>query len=118
MQVRRHVRRVAERGVVVALGGAHRAYDRLAQREPDSDGKGRQTFAHELRVERPHRALHLTRGGDGIACGIGQRQRRAEEGHQTIAAEVVDRPLVRVNGSHHALVIAVECGIEPLRRQG
>ena len=80
------VDRVADHGVLVALGRADVAGHRLAGRDPDPDVDVVELGAHAL--------AQLAPGGERGARGVVVVQRRAEDHQRGVALELVDRAAV------------------------
>ena len=106
------VRGLADRGVVHAQVAADRAHHDLAGVEADADlDRDALGAAHLLGVA-PDRLLHAERGVAGAHGVILVGERRAEERHDAVAHDLVDRALVAVDRLHHVL----EDGVEELAR--
>src|SRR5215467_451969 len=93
--------------VQIAVDGAHH---HLARIQPDADLHVDALGAAELVRVPAHRLLHAERGVTGAHGVILVGHRRAEEGHDAVAHDLVHRALVAMNGLHHAF----EDGIEDL----
>ena len=81
--------------------------------QPDPDLERHAVRAPEhSSAYRLHRLLHAERGVAGPHGVVLVGQRRAEERHDPVAHDLVDRALVAVDGVHHPL----EDGVEQLAR--
>jgi hypothetical protein len=95
--------------VQIAADGAH---DDLARVEPDADLHVHAVRASRLLGVARHRLLHPERRVARPHGVILVGQRGAEERHDPVAHDLVDRALVAMHGLHHAF----EDGVEELAR--
>jgi hypothetical protein len=103
-----HVGRLPDRGVVHPEVGTDGAHDDLARVEPDADVH-RHTLPSPQLVRVPRcPLLHPEGGVAGPHRVVLERQRRPEQGHDAVAEDLVDGPLVAVDGVHHELEDGVE----------
>ena len=107
LHARGEVRGLPDRGVVHVQIAADGAYHDLARVDPDP-------YAHRHRQARdpghvaPDRVLHPQRRVAGAKRVILVRQRRAEEGHDPVAQDLVDGALVVVDRLHQGFEDRVE----------
>ena len=106
------VRRLPDSGVVHAKVAADGANDDLSRVQADADVNGHTERALDLLRVALHRVLHPQRSVARADRVILVGQRRAEERHDAVAHDLVDRALVAVDSLHHAF----EHGIEELPR--
>ena len=99
---RRQVRRLADRRVIHVQGITDGADDDLAGVETHPDLNGHALGPLNLLGIVVHRILHLQGRITRPRCVVFVRQRRAEEGHDPVAHDIVHRALVPVNGFDHA----------------
>jgi hypothetical protein len=93
-----------DRGVVHVEVAADRPHHDLARVEPDPDlDTADAVDAPGLLRVLSNRRLHVERRVARPHGVVLMRQRGAEERHDPVAHDLVDRPLVAVNGLHHAL---------------
>jgi hypothetical protein len=108
----RQVGRLTNGGVVHVEVAPDRAHDNLARvdahADPDDDPFG----ALELFCVAAHRRLHAERGIAGARGMVLVGDRRAEEGHDPVAHDLVHQAFVAVDRLQHAL----ENGIEQASR--
>jgi hypothetical protein len=101
-----------DRRVVHAEVAADGPHHHLARVEPHANLDGNALGAANLVRVVPHRLLHAQGGVAGTHGVILVGEGRAEEGHDTVAHDLVHRAFVVVDGVHHVL----EHGIEELAR--
>ena len=104
----RQVRGLADRGVVHVEIAADGPDHDLARVQPDADLERDAVGATHLLGIPAHGGLHVERGiarPHGVVL-VGER--RAEERHDPVAHDLVDRALVAVDGLHHPLEHRVE----------
>ncbi len=102
------MRRLAHRGVVHAEVRADGPDDHLAGVEPDPDLHVDPVGSADLLGVPAQGGLHVEGGVTGPDGVILVGHRRAEEGHDPVAHDLVDRALVAVDGLHHPLEDGVE----------
>jgi hypothetical protein len=103
LQARGQMRGLPDRRVVHPQIAADGAHDHLARVQADADLDHDTVTPPYLLGIATNRRLHLE---GGVACPHGMilvGHRRPEEGHDPIAHHLVHRPLVMVDGLHHAL---------------
>jgi hypothetical protein len=101
---------LAHRGVIHVQVAPDGPDDHLPRVQTDPDLYLDAVGAAGLLGIAAERGLHVVRGVARPHGVVLMRQRGAEERHYPVAHDLVDRPLVAVNGLHHAL----EHGIEEL----
>ena len=89
----------------IAANGAH---DDLAGVQPDADLDHRRVRAPHLFRVLPHAFLHAERREAGPHGVVLVRERRAEEGHDPVAHDLVHGALVAVDSFHHPLEDRIE----------
>ena len=99
---------LADRGVVHAQVAADRAHHHLAGVQPDADLDRHALGAPHLLGVLLDGLLHAQRGVAGADGVVLVGERRAEQRHDAVAHDLVDRALVAVDGLHHPLEDRVE----------
>jgi hypothetical protein len=87
---------------------ADRAHDHLARVQANANLHIQPLAPPQLFAIAPHRFLHAQRRIAGPHRVVLVGNRRAEEGHNPVAHDLVHRPLIAVHGGHHPLQHRVE----------
>ena len=105
---RGQMRRLPHRRVVHVQIAADDAHDHLAGVQPDPDLHIEPLSLAQLLGIAADGVLHAQRGIAGAHGMIFMGERRPKQGHDAVAHDLVDRPLVAVDGLHHPLEHRVE----------
>ena len=108
LHARGEVRRLAHRAVVHAQVAADSAHHYLAGIHAHADLHTEAETALQTDGESADRLLHPERGIAGSDGVVFMGHRRAEQRHDAVTHDLVDRALVAVDGLHHALEHGIE----------
>jgi hypothetical protein len=108
LHARGEMRGLPHRAVVHAQIAGDRPHDDLTGVETDPNLDRCARRAMDLRRVPRDRLLHPERGVAGAHCVVLMSDRRPEEGHDTVAHDLVDGALVSMDGFHHVLAHRVQ----------